>query len=326
MIGISDNEIVIRLNSFITKNYQVVQLQHLEDIIIENYRGQTLIFDDVDGSNIRLSNFISFVDSIRTALEIPIEKILFKTQIQPQEPYQWVPQRDYYLIPDFDVNQIDKDLSIAKFVGCLGGSRASIMRARMLYKLFSTFGQDTFLTCAKNAYINELNFCKFFNGDLVFNKEIDWIQNTQFNNDMHEYGLDMNNAAHEYLKIWNKFKIEIVMETDEYLKERITDKLAKVLSTGKPFVLLSGKESLQNLRDLGFKTFSDCLDESYDQCLLPSLRIRAIIDSLTKLYNHPNREKIIENMYNIAQENIEVYNKICVMDQTTKMKYLSTLK
>jgi hypothetical protein len=91
-------------------------------------------------------------------------------------------------------------------------------------------------------------------------------------------------------------------------------------------VLLSGKESLQNLRDLGFKTFSDCLDESYDQCLLPSLRIRAIIDSLTKLYNHPNREKIIENMYNIAQENIEVYNKICVMDPTTKMKYLSTLK
>jgi len=322
MIEISDDKITIRPGAFITKNYQTIQLPQLEDAIIQNYRGQDLIFDDFDGTNIKLPNFISCVDNIRTALDIPIEKILFKTQIKPPEPYHWIPQRDYYLIPDFDLNQFNKDLSNAKFVGCLGGSRASMMRARMLYEIFATFGEDTFLTCAKDSYINALNFCKFFNGEFVFNKEIDWIQNKQFNNDMHEHGLDMNVAAQEYPKIWNKFKIEVVMETDEYLRERITDKLAKVLSTGKPFVLLSGKDSLQHLQDLGFKTFSDCLDESYDQYLLPSLRIRAIIDSLNKLYNRPDRERIIENMYNIAQENIKVYNKICITDPTSKMKYL----
>ena len=322
MIEISNSEITIRPSCFINKNYQIAQLPQLEDIIVQNYKGQTLIFDDFDGSNIRLPNFISFVGNIKTALNIPIEKILFKTQIQPPEPYQWIPQRDYYLIPDFDLNQFDKNFSDAKFVGCLGGSRASMMRARMLYELFSTFGEDTYLTCAKGLYINELSFCRFFNGDLVYSKEIEWIQNKQFNNDMHEHGLDMNDAAQGYPKFWNKFKIEVVMETDEYLGERITDKLAKVLSTGKPFVLLSGKDSLQHLQDLGFKTFSDCLDESYDQYLLPSLRIRAIIDSLNKLYNRPDRERIIENMYNIAQENIKVYNKICITDPTSKMKYL----
>jgi hypothetical protein len=44
----------------------------------------------------------------------------------------------------------------------------------------------------------------------------------------------------------------------------LTEKTAKPLMSGRPFIMLGGKHYLKNLRSLGFRTFEPVIDESYD--------------------------------------------------------------
>ena len=96
-------------------------------------------------------------------------------------------------------------------------------------------------------------------------------------------------------------------ETGDYQNSWFTDKTAKCLCTGKPFLLLSGQHSLKNLKQMGFVTFNQWIDESYDECVLPGQRINAIISSLQNLYCNPAKETIIAEMQHQAKQNITHY-------------------
>lgn len=309
-VEITSDEIVCYLNIILDKNYNANFLPEYEDVIVNNYNGHSLIFFDEDGNNTCHPHFISWVDRLRTALNIPYEKIIFKTQIKPPAPYRWQNIRDTYKICDIDHDQLDKNFENAKFVGCLAASRWSMARTRTIYELDQCFPGDCFLTCNVEQYVSRLESSLIRES---FKNEMNWLRSRRFENDISDpngYNLNMLVASHSYLTIWNKFLIEVVCETDEYMNNRFTDKVAKVLLSGKPFVLLCGQGSLDNLKELGFVTYSEFIDESYDQCSLPSQRIRKMIQSLTDLYCRPNRQRIINEMYLKAQENIEVYKKI----------------
>lgn len=65
--------------------------------------------------------------------------------------------------------------------------------------------------------------------------------------------------------IYNQSYYSIVAETtasNEY--NQYTEKVAKPILAKRPFVAFCGQHYLRNLRDLGFKTFSSVIDESYD--------------------------------------------------------------
>lgn len=80
--------------------------------------------------------------------------------------------------------------------------------------------------------------------------------------------------------------ISIVAET--LTDDRIffpTEKTGKALISGKPFIVLSGKHFLKNLRNIGFKTFGTVIDESYDDISDIHERTIAAFDSFRKLQN-----------------------------------------
>ena len=58
-----------------------------------------------------------------------------------------------------------------------------------------------------------------------------------------------------------------------------TEKVGKAMISGKPFFVLSGKHFLRNLREIGFKTFSPVIDESYDDIDDPIERAEAVFES-----------------------------------------------
>lgn len=62
-----------------------------------------------------------------------------------------------------------------------------------------------------------------------------------------------------------------------------TEKTGKALISGKPFIVLSSRHFLKNLREIGFKTFSPWIDESYDEIEDESERIIAAHRSFTEL-------------------------------------------
>ena len=63
----------------------------------------------------------------------------------------------------------------------------------------------------------------------------------------------------------------------------VTEKTAKPMMAGRPFIMLSGKHTLKHLRDIGFKTFSAVIDESYDEIDDEYERINAAFDSFQAL-------------------------------------------
>jgi hypothetical protein len=67
--------------------------------------------------------------------------------------------------------------------------------------------------------------------------------------------------------------IELVPETLSDKMHYITEKTTKPMATCTPFLMMSTPGYLRYLRDLGFRTFGDLIDESYDE--LPAVEDRA---------------------------------------------------
>jgi hypothetical protein len=115
--------------------------------------------------------------------------------------------------------------------------------------------------------------------------------------------------------IYNSAYFSIITETevadapDTFF---ITEKIARPLLVGHPFVVFGCVRYLQCLRDLGFQTFSPWLDESYDRVTDTDKRIVAIVNSVEQFsqLNDSQRQQACLEM----QPAIE-HNRRLVKDQ-----------
>jgi hypothetical protein len=89
------------------------------------------------------------------------------------------------------------------------------------------------------------------------------------------------------IKLYNQARFNLVVETDiDYQDEFFpTEKIVKALLTGMPFVVVSTPLFLEHLRNLGFVTYGDFWDESYDTELDYQKRIKKIVNLCNQL-NH----------------------------------------
>jgi hypothetical protein len=81
--------------------------------------------------------------------------------------------------------------------------------------------------------------------------------------DQYQGSVDTNLSL---LKFYNQFQIEIVAETmcagTTFFP---TEKTFRPMVGRRPFLVFGPTNFLNNLRELGFRTYSECWDESYDQ-------------------------------------------------------------
>lgn len=100
--------------------------------------------------------------------------------------------------------------------------------------------------------------------------------------------------------------IDIVLETVfDKNKIQLTEKILRPIACGKPFIIVSEKESLAYLKSYGFKTFSDLIDERYDSISDPKKRLCAVVNTMEKISNLPENEKtkLFLEMHKVAKEN-----------------------
>ena len=124
-----------------------------------------------------------------------------------------------------------------------------------------------------------------------------------------EYALDVNTApshasatysSHEY----QQAAVDVVLETlFDDPRIQLTEKILRPIACGKPFILASTHGSLQHLRNYGFKTFGEYIDESYDCIEDPVLRLQAITNTMQQITNHPDKETLYANLHKIAKYN-----------------------
>ena len=67
-----------------------------------------------------------------------------------------------------------------------------------------------------------------------------------------------------------------------------------------PFVLLGAAGSLQHIKDMGFKTFGEFWDESYDTEINDSIRFTKIVNIVEEISNWSEQKKI-EFSYKIKE-------------------------
>lgn len=88
-----------------------------------------------------------------------------------------------------------------------------------------------------------------------------------------------------------KFDIQIVPETlFDTQKTHLTEKVFKPMVMKQPFIIVGPPNSLEYLKSYGFKTFSNCWDESYDTITNSQERMDAIIEVVNRISNMNERD------------------------------------
>jgi len=87
----------------------------------------------------------------------------------------------------------------------------------------------------------------------------------------------------------------------------LSEKIFKPIYSCQPFIVLGNPFTLRELRNLGFKTFNDFWDESYDEELNFSKRLEKIIDILHLINEKSNEEllQLTKSMSDILRHNYE---------------------
>lgn len=119
------------------------------------------------------------------------------------------------------------------------------------------------------------------------------------------------------IELYNKSKVLLVAETsceshDEFF---ITEKTVKALLSGVPFVLCGSYRFLENLQAMGFQTYNEIWDESYDQISNVDERILALIATLNSIDALDWNTAIVDKCRQIAY-----HNKSLLLNMNSIMK------
>lgn len=135
------------------------------------------------------------------------------------------------------------------------------------------------------------------------NKEFDQLQDISL---LPNFDISSHASATYDVGHYNECAIDVVLETlFDDTRWHLTEKILRPIACGKPFMLAATAGSLKYLRNYGFKTFVDVIDESYDDIKNPAQRIQAIVDEMSRISNLDaiTKHNVYQAMHKIAQYN-----------------------
>ena len=103
----------------------------------------------------------------------------------------------------------------------------------------------------------------------------------------------------------------IYLITETFFKNEgivfFTEKIWKAVAGKKPFILVGEYHSLVRLRDKGFKTFSQFINEDYDEICDPVIRHREVIKEVNRILSLSDDEytALLNNMTDIVEYNFK---------------------
>jgi hypothetical protein len=132
------------------------------------------------------------------------------------------------------------------------------------------------------------------------------IQNQQLENyfSLNTYSA---NASADYCGVdYAACGIEVVLETlfDDN-RWHLTEKTLRPIACGKPFLLAATPGSLQYLRNYGFETFAELIDETYDTITDSKSRLNAIVIEMKRIaaLDADAKQVLYTKLHEIAQRN-----------------------
>jgi hypothetical protein len=166
-----------------------------------------------------------------------------------------------------EVSAIDPD--VAKFGFFVG--RHTVERNHMALDIVNHYQQHFIMSIMKTAYNPSP-----WSAPICDISSIDGMAVR----DQYQGSTDTNLSL---LQFYNRFQIEVVAETMcAGITFFPTEKIFRPITGRRPFLVFGSTHFLNNLRGLGFQTYSECWDESYDQYqgLDRWTRIKQVIDDI----------------------------------------------
>jgi hypothetical protein len=103
------------------------------------------------------------------------------------------------------------------------------------------------------------------------------------------------------LNDYGQTEFEVVLETlFDDCRIQLTEKILRPIACGQPFLILGTANSLKYLHRYGFKTFSDIIDESYDNIVDAQDRMQAVVNVMSTIANWTSKERTV-NMSKIKE-------------------------
>jgi hypothetical protein len=115
-----------------------------------------------------------------------------------------------------------------------------------------------------------------------------------------------NLATNLYQTSYFNFTLESFLDMDSSNGIGISEKSFKPILHNQPFIIAGPHLHLQHLRDLGYKTFSRLIDESYDEISDTTKRLQAVTKLMCEIANKPIEE--LHELYIALEEEI-IHNR-----------------
>jgi hypothetical protein len=121
-----------------------------------------------------------------------------------------------------------------------------------------------------------------------------------------DLGTAEHNNYHEnmtalYAESYFNVVLETMIDVDSSNGQFVTEKTFKPIFNNQFFVAVSSVDHQRHLRDLGYKTFGRCIDESYDSISNNQQRFDAVLD-VTKSLIHSGLDKLHQLYVDLAPE------------------------
>ena len=126
--------------------------------------------------------------------------------------------------------------------------------------------------------------------------------------------LDMKNLNQLNYEHYLKTYFSIVSETNMRYRF-ITEKTYKPIYNLHPFIILGAPHTLKLLKEMGYKTFPELFNESYDSEIDPHKRFLMVIDEVEKFCNLSLKEK--REIFSSVTEKL-LYNKLHYIESHNK--------
>jgi hypothetical protein len=122
--------------------------------------------------------------------------------------------------------------------------------------------------------------------------------------------------THFELEHYQHSFFSVVTETGMGNPLRLTEKTFKPISNKHPFIIVGCSNTLSYLRSLGYETFPELFDESYDDIEDSGLRLLSVIEQIEHFCNLPKHEK--NKRFNAIKYKLDHNYKVFMTDAVTK--------
>lgn len=278
-----DDVVIVNFDCLYDRECTIRAVDQLVYLLHKQGKNKRFLFLSEDGANIGFTNAKQIIENIRDCFHLDKTScaVVCREQLdidnitvidRPSIPY-WC-RVLYPHIKNIPIPQGPFDKHFAVWF-----HRGTFYRLEIAKHLYEHYKDTSYISYQESGMLADQNLVDYFPNMSWAKENTPIVYDQLFPNRIFNFDLIVGN----HRKPYNDYFLEIVAETDILTTSWITEKTVKNLYIGKPFILMSGHGSLKKLRQLGFKTFSPWIDESYDTEPNVYLRLEAIKQEIDRL-------------------------------------------